>query len=51
MPQDTPEIPGLKEEIAKGEFKEADDDSILRVIQDPNGPVLNFETPMEKCRL
>jgi hypothetical protein len=36
-------IPGLKEQIAKDEFKDWDDDRLLRSIQDP--PLLNLETP------
>jgi hypothetical protein len=39
------EIPGLKEEIAKGEFESWSDDELIRFMYEPGGRLPNLQNP------
>jgi len=39
------EIPGLKEEIEKGEFKSWSDEDLIAFMYEPGGPIPNLQNP------
>ena len=39
------EIPGLKAEIEKGEFRSLSDDELIQFMYQPGGPLPNLQNP------